>query len=259
MTTATTIGTPKTHDAYECILEWWAELDPAARERELKDFACDFAYHSAIVERAELTEEESREVFEEGTVTAYTGDVRSLMSVLNQRWAYQQFLALPGRETSFSEDLVLKCHFLLTYGTYSAAQLADGEYPGTYKLSDYFVRETHEVGAAPKDCPRLTRDLCQEVAEVIDTLTPKDALTCAAYFHNTLVTIHPFSEGTGRVARELANLILLRGNHPPIIIFGQDKAEYFALLEAFDDTGDLKPFKRFLRRATCESWCDRVR
>jgi Fic family protein len=246
-------------DSYYAILDWWSELDDAARRSELKDFAMEFAYHSAKVERADVTYEEAREIFESGTVTAYTGDLRSLVSVRNQQLAYEEYLANAEDVVPLDEELVLACHFTLTYGTFSKKQLDDGEFPGTYKLSDYFVRETHEVGAPVEDCPRLVRDLCDEVNGVIETLTPKEALTCAAYFHNQLVRIHPFSEGTGRVARELANLILILGGHPPVIVFEEDKPEYFRQLEMFDDTGDLKPFKRFLRRECVRSWHERVR
>lgn len=246
-------------DAYYAILDWWEELDDASKQAELKEFAMEFAYHSAKVERADVTYEEAREIFESGTVTAYTGDLRSLFSIRNQQVAYEEYLANAEGIVPLDEELVLACHFTLTYGTFSKQQLDDGEFPGTYKLSDYFVRETHEVGAPVEDCPRLVRELCEEVNGVIETLTTKEALTCAAYIHNRLVTIHPFSEGTGRVARELANLILLLGNHPPVIIFEEDKAEYFRQLEMFDDTGDLKPFKRFLRKECVRSWQERVR
>lgn len=74
--------------AYSMVLEWWGLLPRPVRRRELGDFAMEFAYHSARVEGAELTYEESREVFEQGSVTAYTGDVRSLVSLTNQKAAF---------------------------------------------------------------------------------------------------------------------------------------------------------------------------
>ena len=98
---------------------------------------------------------------------------------------------------------------------------------------------------------------CDE--ELQRDISPARALTVAAYLHNQLVSIHPFSEGTGRVSRELSNYVLLWADHPPIIIYKDDKDEYFAELEAFDETGDLEPFKEFLKRETVESWGSRVR
>lgn len=244
---------------YEKVLAWWATLEPKVRRRELDDFAVEFAYHSAKVERADITYEEADEVFRQGTVTAYTGDVRSLISVVNQKAAFGWMLEALEEGRPLSESMVLTLHRTLTYGTFSAHQLADGERPGTYKLSDYFVRETHEVGAPVEEVAQLTQALLAEVNDVLDGLGPERALTVAAYLHNELVTIHPFSEGTGRVARELMDYVLLRGGHPPLIIFEDDKPLYFETLEAFDDTGDLAPFKELLVRSTVRSWEDRVR
>ena len=65
--------------AYSMVLEWWGLLPRPVRRRELGDFAMEFAYHSARVEGAELTYEESREVFEQGSVStkASSRDARS--------------------------------------------------------------------------------------------------------------------------------------------------------------------------------------
>ena len=273
--------------AYSMVLEWWGLLPRPVRRRELGDFAMEFAYHSARVEGAELTYEESREVFEQGSVTAYTGDVRSLVSLTNQKAAFGWMTERLEERASLDEAFVLTLHRTLTYGTYSPTQLADGERPGTYKLSHngkrsaQLVRQVRPlldrlqgcsrrryavpavlaeaVGAAPDECPRLTRELLRDVDETLPGLTPRRAVTCAAFLHNELVTIHPFSEGTGRVARELANYVLLFGGHPPVSVFEDEVDAYYAALEAFDDTGDLEPFKRLLRHETVRSWEDRVR
>ncbi|MEY8437864.1 Fic family protein [Atopobiaceae bacterium 24-176] len=245
--------------AYKMVLEWWGLLPRPVMRQELDDFAMEFAYHSAKLEGAQLTYEEAREVFEQGSVTAYTGDVRSLVSVTNQKAAFAWMMERLAEEAPLDEAFMLTLHRTLTYGTYGRTQLADGERPGTYKLPDYLVRETHEVGAAPKECPRLTQELLRDVDETLCGLTPERAVTCAAFLHNELVSIHPFSEGTGRVAREMANYVLLRGGHPSVSVFEDEVDAYYRALEAFDDTGDLAPFKALLRHETVRSWEDRVR
>ncbi len=246
--------------SYESILAWWEALPGATKAVEIEDFALEFGYNSTKLERSDVHYEEAREIYEEGTVTAYTGDVRSITSLANQQVAFDWMLRQLSRKTPVDETFLLKMHSLVAGGTFSRRQLADGEFPGTYKRSDYIVRETHEVGAPVEECPRLTRDLLKEIDDELRAqITPTRALTVAAYLHNQLVSIHPFSEGTGRVARELSNYVLLWADHPPIIIYKDDKDEYFAELEAFDETGDLEPFKEFLRKETVESWSSRVR
>lgn len=241
------------------VLSWWQGLPPAVRDRELDDFAMEFAFNSALIEGAELTFEEAREVFEEGTVTAYTGDVRSLVSLTNQKAAFAWMRRRVEEGAPLDEQLVLTLHRTLTYGTYSPTQLADGERPGTYRLSDYIVRETHDVGAPVDRCPRLTRELCAEVEAEMNDLDWPRALTCAAYLHNGFVTIHPFSEGSGRVARDLANLVLLRAGVPPVCFYEDEADRYYDALEAFDESGDLAPFKGLVADQVVRAWIDRVR
>ncbi len=66
--------------AYSMVLEWWGLLPRPVRRRELGDFAMEFAYHSARVEGAELTYEESREVFEQGSVIGLFDSVAQFWS-----------------------------------------------------------------------------------------------------------------------------------------------------------------------------------
>lgn len=243
---------------YEIIASWWTNLSRTKKLYELNDFAEEFCYHSAKVERADLTYAEALEVYNHDSVTNYTGDIRSLISVLNQRsalwWMAEKIIA----HAPLDENFILTLHRALVYHTLSNHQLMDGERPGKYKVCDYFVRETREVGAAADECPRLTRDLLAEVQEAMGNLDSEKALTVAAYLHVQLVVIHPFSEGTGRVARDLANYVLLASGYPPAIVYEDDKESYFEALEIFDETGDLKPFKDFLRSCICRTWGSRV-
>lgn len=247
-----------TKNDYACIVSWWQGLSRTKKLYELNDFAEEFCYHSAKVERSDLSYAEALEVYNHDTITNYSGDIRSLISVLNQRsalwWMIEKIIA----HAPLDEELILTLHRALVYHTLSNHQLMDGERPGKYKVCDYFVRETREVGAAAEECPKLTRALLSEVQEALGDLDLEKALTVAAYLHVQLVVIHPFSEGTGRVARDLANYVLLASGYPPAIVYEDDKDTYFEALEVFDETGDLEPFKNFLRSCICRTWGSRI-
>ncbi|MDO8480272.1 MAG: Fic family protein, partial [Nanoarchaeota archaeon] len=58
--------------------------------------------------------------------------------------------------------------------------------------------------------------------------------------------IHPFQDGNGRVGRLLLNLVLLQHGLPPVTIHVEDHQRYYACLQAYDRTGDLRPTLRFL-------------
>jgi Fic family protein len=56
----------------------------------------------------------------------------------------------------------------------------------------------------------------------------------ASFAHYSLVVIHPFADGNGRVARALASIYFLRAFSIPLLILAESKKEYFVSLEAAD-------------------------
>jgi excisionase family DNA binding protein len=67
----------------------------------------------------------------------------------------------------------------------------------------------------------------------------------AALTHHQLVYIHPFTDGNGRVARLLMNLILLRYGYPIALILRVDRKKYLDSLGKAD-AGNLAPFANFI-------------
>jgi Fic family protein len=57
--------------------------------------------------------------------------------------------------------------------------------------------------------------------------TPETAFAA----HRHLVDIHPFTDGNGRTARLLMNLILIRGGYSPIVVRPEDRPGYLGALE----------------------------
>lgn len=243
---------------YQRVCEWWSSLDELERTTRLVCFAPKFAYHSVRIEDKHATPELAREAFESDSVTAYTGPLSTLCEIKGQKDSFARMLGDLRRARAFDESLVLETHEDLTWGTYNARQLADGERPGTWRLGDYLVPGANEVGAPAEDVPGLVHDLCAEVNDVIEGATPKRALTTASYFHAAFETIHPFSDGSGLCGRELMNHILLRGGHPPVIVFFEDKNAYYEALDAFNRQGDLDPFRRLVMAEAIKTWRERA-
>ncbi|HVT57671.1 MAG TPA: Fic family protein [Thermoanaerobaculia bacterium] len=67
----------------------------------------------------------------------------------------------------------------------------------------------------------------------------------ASYAHFALTAIHPFTDGNGRVARALASIYFYRSVSVPLVIFANQKPEYWDLL-ARTDQGDQAPWLRFV-------------
>jgi Fic family protein len=84
----------------------------------------------------------------------------------------------------------------------------------------------------PAEIPALMGDLARWLAAA-----PAEPETAFAA-HARLVTIHPFSDGNGRTARLLTNLLLMRAGYPPVVIGPEQRARYIDALQALQLHGD---------------------
>ena len=81
--------------------------------------------------------------------------------------------------------------------------------------------------------------------EWLSTLSMSAESALAA--HARLVTIHPFTDGNGRTARLLMNVILLKGGYPPIVIAPEHRLDYIQGLEALQLRDDHSAYRNFMR------------
>ena len=237
---------------YEEIVSAWQnrQVKTAADiAYEMNGNGVAFIYHSAKIENDRITYHDTREIFDHGGVTGYTGDVRSLFEIQNSVAAYYRMLDAFEKREALSQALICELQGLLTQGTYDTLRYQKGERPGAYKKNDY-VTGAQEVGALPEDVPEELGELVKELADI----RPEQALTAAAYFHAKFENIHPFADGNGRTGRLLMNYLLLLLDHPPIIIYEEDRRAYYTALERFDSAQELDTLVDFLKAQTVKTW-----
>lgn len=231
--------------SYECAVALWQQRNittDAEMSEALKAHSILFAYNSGKIENDNITYNDTMEIFEHDGVTGYTGDLRTLFEIRNARDAYELFLTAFNEKRPFDEAFIKELQCCLTKNTYTKHKLQSGERPGEYKRHDY-VTGKDEVGAAPEDVHEELSELLDELTDIED----KNALTAAAYFHAKFENIYPFADGNGRAGRLAMNYFLVIHNHPPIIIYEEDREEYYAALEAWDKDQQLDPFCDFLK------------
>ena len=237
---------------YGEIVDAWRQSPITSREELagiLAEYRIYFAYNSGRIENDAITYHDTREVFENGKAIAYTGGVRTLFEIQNQKECHELMLDAFAEGRKLDEDLVLEVHRTLTQGTYDERRWSRGERPGTYKLHDY-VFGLQEAGSPPDVVAIDVGALVEEIG----VITPENAFTVATYFHAAFESIHPFADGNGRVGRALANYLLVANDHPPIIIYDEDKLAYYGALQIFDDEDNLGPLLDFLRAETVKTW-----
>lgn len=236
---------------YESIVAEWKNRkikDAKDLEIALSNFRILFAYNSNKIENPETTYHDTREIFENGRVENYSGDLRTLFEIQNQKDCQNFLLDKIIRREPLSEDLIKEVHRRLMHGCYDQTRYDKGERPGRYKIHDYVVGD--DVGIRPEDVPNEMRELCEQ----INGYSGEDILTVAAYFHLSFESVHPFADGNGRVGRTLLNYYLMTHGYPPIIIYEEDKPTYYMALTVFDKTGKIDGFITFLKEQTEKTW-----
>jgi len=185
----------------------------------------------------------------------YTGDPRALFELGNQKLCYEFLKHKIAAREPLTINLVLETHGVLTGGTYDERRYVErGERPGAFKKHDY-VTGRAEVGSMPEDVPGDVEALLNELHELANGNTPAETiLKAAAYFHLRFEYIHPFADGNGRVGRTLMNYFLMTHNHPPIIVYDEEKAAYYDALERYDQAEEIQPMVDFLVRQTELTW-----
>lgn len=219
-------------------------------DRCLDSFRILFAYHSGRIENAEITYRDTRDIFENGKVHQFTGNPRALFEQQNQKICYTFLKEKIVRKEPLRIQLVLDVHRILTEGTYDERRyIEQGERPGQFKRHDY-VTGLHEVGASSTEAPQQLAELLEE----LDGFRGTDILKAGAYFHARFEYIHPFADGNGRTGRTLLNYFLMIHEHPPLIVYDEDKALYYECLQKYDDEENLDPLTAFLRYETEKTW-----
>ena len=240
-------------DQYIEAVKLWKKYDVKTEsdiDLRLDSFRVLFAYNSGKIENQEITYHDTREIFENGRVTNFTGSPRAIFEQRNQKLCYD-FLKpkIIGREP-ITIELIKEIHAILTSGTYDEKRYIEkGERPGEFKKHDY-VTGIGEVGSLPED---VENDM-QEMLAAIRDFEGKDTLKVATYLHVRFEYIHPFADGNGRVGRTLLNYFLMIHDHPPVIVYDEDKKEYYSALEQYDNSQNYQEMYDFLKKETARTW-----
>ena len=241
---------------YDEVIKYWKEIKKESKEdylNILESFSVLFAYNSGVIENDKITYHDTREIFENGKVINFTGDLKTLYEINNQKDCYEYLLDKIVKKTPISEQCIKKIHQILTKGTYDERRyVVNGERPGEYKKHDY-VTGINEVGSLVEDVQSDIQSLIEEMNS-INVETDINIIKTAAYVHNVIEQIHPFADGNGRVGRILANYTLMINDLPPIIIYEENKKFYYEALEKFDVDEELEPMVEFFKYEMEKTW-----
>ncbi len=219
-------------------------------EKKLYDFKIIFAYHSGKIENNKITFHDTRDIFENGKVTGYTGDLKTLFEIENQKTCYEFLKPYILEKKDLDITFIQKVQYELSKGTYDEYRYnINKEKPGKFKRHGY-VTGANEIGSNPEDVEKDLKELLNE----LNNTKINNYFTAGVYFHARFKQIHPFAEGNGRTGRTLMNYYFMIHDIAPVIIYSEDKQEYYEALEKFDTLDELKTLINFIKKEQLKTW-----
>lgn len=240
--------------SYEDIVQMWKGFciqDSTQLGAYLENFSVLFAYHSGKIENENITYHDTREIFENGRVINYTGDLKTLYEIENMKSAYKLMMEWFDRDADITQERIKEMHYELTKGTYDERRWSLGERPGEYKKNDIWCIGEKELAAPIED---IEQEMEEDISQIMEITDQSNILVAAAWWHMRFEGIHAFADGNGRTGRAIMNYYLIKNDYPPVIIYQDDKQIYYDALEYFDETGEIQPMVDFLKDQTCRTW-----
>ncbi|MBR1609328.1 MAG: Fic family protein [Kiritimatiellae bacterium] len=209
----------------------------------LKQIAALWTHDSNTIEGNTLSLGDTIKILEYG-ITISGKSIREHEEVYGHRRAID-LVYDAAKRGSFSRDDLFALHKAVM-----PAVAIDWEKPvGAWKqepngtLGEVDGRPEFLEYADPAFVPELmTRWLADFNEALARPIRAVDALEAYAAAHVSFVSIHPFFDGNGRLARLLANLPVLRAGEPPVVVDAARRAEYIDILWEYRRTaGALVP------------------
>jgi cell filamentation protein, protein adenylyltransferase len=222
---------------------------PLKREvlKQLREyFRIGLTWTSNALEGNSLTETETKVVIEDG-ITIGGKLLKDHYEAIGHAEAFDHLNTLVKR-TDFAECDILKLHKLFYYRI-------DQTNAGRYRKQNIVVTGTDFVFPPPSELKKRMSAFAEQIPQLRATLHP---IEFAATLHNRLVTIHPFVDGNGRIARLLMNLALLQEGYSVTIIPPILRNNYLTAVRPGND-GNHGPFVTLLSNMVWESQRDYLR
>jgi len=127
---------------------------------------------------------------------------------------------LNNKNQTLTEKRLLKLHEMMTKGL--LPQKDCGKYRS---VQNYIVNSRNAVVFTPP-APGKVRERMSELLGWVKNAQDDHAFIISAIFHHEFVTIHPFVDGNGRVARAASQWLLFKKGYDPLLTLGLD--DFFA-------------------------------
>lgn len=234
------------------LLNEYKELGVAEQIDYKKFYLYSLVTHSTAIEGSTVTEIENQLLFDEG-ITAKGRSLQEQMMNLDLKRAYEKAMQFANEHVDFSIDMLRELSAYVMKNTGAVYNTAQGQFDSS-KGDLRLVGVTAGVGGrsymnyqkVPMKLDELCSDLNQKRRELLDVDDDVAKYILSFDTHFKLVTIHPWVDGNGRMARLVMNLLQYEFGLMPSKIQKENKAEYIQALIDSRERESLEPIREFL-------------
>ena len=208
-------------------------------------FDVEFTYNSTAIEGNTLSYQETKIVLLDG-ITIGGKSVREHLEIINHKEAIDYIEELARREKSeLRRTDIFNIHSIVLKGI-------DPQGAGKYRTVPVYVLQKN--GSKHIFCdPLFIADEMDAFFNWFFADNKTHPVLIAAEAHTRFVSIHPFTDGNGRTARLIMNLVLLRNGFVPAIIKNSERVKYLDVLEQWQNCGNKEDFFDILIECERES------
>ncbi len=196
-------------------------------------FISEFTYGSNAIEGSTLTLDETNQVLFEG-ISPKGKPLVQVQEAKNHKEAYD-FIKKSKRKKI---DTKFLCEL-------QRIVVKETRTSGIGELRSVNVRVGTHIAPPFYSVPRKLTALVKWFNSNMNKYNP---VVVSAYFHAIFEEIHPFVDGNGRSGRLLLNLMLQEKDFPPLIIFFEQRQEYYTALEKARKDKDLLPLIKVIKK-----------
>ena len=205
--------------------------------------------HSTAIEGSTVTEIENQLLFDEG-ITAKGKPLMEQMMNLDLKRAYEESIRLAKSHTDITVDILKSLSHLVMQNTGSTYKTALGDFSsanGDLRM----VNVTAGVGGRSylsyQKVPAKLLEFCDWLnAQRKRPMSPIERYDLSFEAHYRLVTIHPWVDGNGRMARLLMNHLQFEFGLIPAKVLKEDKGDYINSLIETREADDTAVFLEFM-------------
>lgn len=225
---------PFLEDIQRTHLQERKKTPKSGKEKELETFVTRFTYDTQRIEGSTLTLRETADLLERGI----TPNSRPVVDVKEAEAHSRIFHKMLEYEKDLSLQVVLYWHRELFVS--SKPDIA-----GKIRQHQVAISGSKFMPAFPAEIYPLLREFFKWYNRSKSKLHPVEL---AALVHLKFVTVHPFTDGNGRISRLMMNFVLNKYDYPMFNIRYEKRAGYYNALERAQVTGDEHIFQRWLYR-----------